>query len=62
MATSITGLWLLAKEEKEGRREIGWDGMGSSEWKKGIKRREGRQGKSPSEWNSDDGGSWQNSV
>ena len=42
MATSITGLWLLAKEEKEGRREreredgMGW---GPVSGKKGIKRR-----------------------
>ena len=35
MATSITGLWLLAKEEKEGR-----DGMGSSEWEEGNKEKE----------------------
>lgn len=42
MATSITGLWLLAKEEKEGRRERerGWYGMGSSEWEEGNKEKE----------------------
>ena len=41
MATSITGLWLLAEEEKGERKE---DGMG------GENKEKEKKGKSPSQW------------
>ena len=47
MATSITGLWLLAEEEEKGERERK-DGMGKREG--GENKEKEKKGKSPPQW------------